>query len=374
MEVLLADVGERVVPGGFAHRLDAVAPVGLGHASAHEEATMRFAALRIATLLGVRCDPAAAGAPHRGGGHFWLPQATLQADEAAALGIHEESQLWGGVVPFPFVATKLVSHPLWQRDSVAPFGWRQVRGIEDCTLPGYSVFSRQDAEEAALHLLQAGDVRIKCPFARGGHGQSVVRSERDLAQWLDSPGCGPIHDGLVVERHLVRSITYSVGSSTLPGHQIAYHGEQRNVFDRSGDEVYGGSVLTVRRGGFPALCTDLPDGEVAAAVRAAIRYDRVVRRTYGVLASRCNYDVIAGVDSQGRHHLGVLEQSWRFGGASMAEVLAMEAFAANPALSWAIAETVESYGDAPDPPGAAVYWQGDVTSPRKYARIVRDGR
>src|SRR5690606_37047936 len=114
--------------------------------------------------------------------------------------------------------------------------------------------------------------------------------------------------------------------------------------------------------------------EVAAAVRAAIRYDRVVRGAYGVLASRCNYDVIAGVDSRGRHHLGVLEQSWRFGGASMAEVLAMEAFAASPALSWVIAETVESYGDAPDPPGAVVYWQGDVTSPRKYARIVRDGR
>lgn len=369
MDVQLADVGRVVMPGILPDKAQAVATLCQGQGAGHEEATLYFAAARIAALLGIRHQQGEPGATR-----YWLPLHTLLTDDAAAAGILDESHLWGGVVPFPFVATKLVSHPLWQRDSVAPLGWRAVRGIEECTLPGYSVFSHQDAEEAGLALLRSGDVRLKCPFARGGHGQVVVRSGRELVQWLQSPASALVGDGLVVERHLVRSITYSVGGSSLPGHEIAYHGEQRNVTDPGGAEVYGGSVLTVRRGDLSTLCADVPEGELTAAVRAATRYDRAVRDAYGVIASRRNYDVIAGVDSRGQHHLGVLEQSWRFGGASMAEVLAMERLAEQPGLCWVIAEAVESYGDAPDPPGAAVYWQGDMKSPRKYARIVRDGR
>ncbi|MBB6064016.1 DUF3182 family protein [Pseudoxanthomonas broegbernensis] len=376
MGLLLAEARQSIVPGTVAGGLRAVAvlrPGKGGDASAHEVATVRFAAARIAALLGLDYAQAGRRAAGNGGECYWLPLSTLSREQAAAAGILDESRLWGGVVPFAFVATKLVSHPLWRKDAAAPAGWKAVRGIEDCTLPGYSVFARQDAEEAGIHLLQAGDIRLKCAHARGGHGQVVIRGERQLAQWLDSAAGEAVADGLVVERHLVQSITYSIGSTRLPGHDIAYHGEQRNVVDRAGAEVYGGSVLTVWRGDFSTLCAELPEGEVAGAVRAAMRYDRLVRANYQVLASRRNYDVIAGVDSRGRRHLGVLEQSWRFGGASMAEVLAMERFAERPGLPWAIAETVESYGDGPLPPGAVEYWPGDAKSPRKYARIVRDG-
>ena len=40
----------------------------------------------------------------------------------------------------------------------------------------------------------------------------------------------------------------------------------------------------------------------------------------GLFASRCNYDVVTGADGVGKHHSGVLEQSWRAGGASGAEI------------------------------------------------------
>jgi len=98
-----------------------------------------------------------------------------------------------------------------------------------------------------------------------------------------------------------------------------------------------------------------------------------VRGAYRVLASRCNYDVIVGHARSGQRHCGVLEQSWRFGGASMAEVLAMERFAQDPALQWLVAETIESYDGQGLPDGAVPVWPGDAESPRKYARIVDDG-
>jgi hypothetical protein len=56
----------------------------------------------------------------------------------------------------------------------------------------------------------------------------------------------------------------------------------------------------------PGLRAALPAGDVSDAVGLAIAYDHAVRGTYGVLASRLNYDVIAGNDRNGRRCIGVL--------------------------------------------------------------------
>jgi hypothetical protein len=97
----------------------------------------------------------------------------------------------------------------------------------------------------------------------------------------------------------------------------------------------------------------------------------------GMFASRCNYDIAQGVDEEGRWYSGVLEQSWRIGGASGAEVAALEAFRDDPSLSVVRASTTEIYGESPTlPPGAAVYFQGndDKVGPlTKYARLDEYG-
>ncbi|MNJ79530.1 hypothetical protein D3C77_775830 [compost metagenome] len=55
----------------------------------------------------------------------------------------------------------------------------------------------------------------------------------------------------------------------------------------------------------------------------------------------------------------MLEQSWRIGGASAAEVFALEAFAADPALQRIRASTCEVYGDAPAPADSTRLYRGD---------------
>jgi hypothetical protein len=78
-----------------------------------------------------------------------------------------------------------------------------------------------------------------------------------------------------------------------------------------------------------------------------------------LLASRRNYDVVHGLDSRGRRQSGVLEQSWRLGGASGAEIAALEAFGANPGLQVVRAYCVEMYGeDAAPPADAFTLFQG----------------
>ena len=78
-----------------------------------------------------------------------------------------------------------------------------------------------------------------------------------------------------------------------------------------------------------------------------------------MFASRCNYDVAQGVNGRGQWRLGVLEQSWRMGGATGAEIAALEAFRADNALQVVRASTFEIYGESQaPPPHATVYFRG----------------
>ncbi len=81
--------------------------------------------------------------------------------------------------------------------------------------------------------------------------------------------------------------------------------------------MYGGSDLLVARGGFEALLALGLGEDARLAVARARAYDAAAAGCFpGMFASRRNYDVIQGLDAAGRRRSGVLEQSWRVGGAS----------------------------------------------------------
>ncbi len=88
-------------------------------------------------------------------------------------------------------------------------------------------------------------------------------------------------------------------------------------------------------------------------MRQARRFDDALLACPGALASRRNYDVALGVDGQGRRRSGVLEHSWRIGGASGAEIAGAAAFRPNPHRSVVRAATVEVYGGGRGGPPAA---------------------
>ena len=169
---------------------------------------------------------------------------------------------------------------------------------------------------------------VKESQARGGHGQHLAAdagSLRRIAAKLDPEA---LHrHGVVIEQHLDEATTCSVGEIRVAGRRLAYLGIQHEVTDRQGNAVYGGSSLRVLEGGMDTLgALARNDGE-RAAIAMARRYDAAVEAAYpGFFASRRNYDVVAGLDAWGQRRCGVLEQSWRVGGASPAELVALAAF------------------------------------------------
>jgi hypothetical protein len=114
-------------------------------------------------------------------------------------------------------------------------------------------------------------------------------------------------------------------------------------------------------GDFDALLALTLPENIRLAIAQARAYDDAAAQCFeGLFASRRNYDVAQGIDAAGDHRSGVLEQSWRPGGASGAEIGALEAFRADPSLSAVRAMSREVYGAVPAlPPNATVYFSGD---------------
>jgi hypothetical protein len=354
-------------------------PDRFGHTLRHERATHEAIARRLAVLKGYdyvgEYDPVARYSVPI----YVVPGETLVGVAAAlAVGIRGENDLFGGVVPHAFVATKAITHPLAGPEARAPAGWSHGFGrrVRDRVLFGFTAFSAEDARRAGAILLARGPIRLKPTRATGGLGQEVISDIVALEAALDIMDMDEVSShGLVLEEDLSEVTTYSVGRVCAADLVITYCGTQRLTADNAGEAVYGGSDLVVARGEFDALLGLDTTDEARAAVEQARAYDAAAQDCFpGLLASRRNYDVALGVDNAGRRRGGVLEQSWRIGGASGAEIAALEAFRADPGLRTVRSSTVEVYGAraAPPPPRALVYFSGvdeKVGPISKYATL-----
>lgn len=349
-------------------------------ASGHAAISLDTMARRIAALMGYVYAGKYAPSTHYDGPLYFVPDDTLLDTDAARLGIRTQDDLFGGVVPYPFVATKSVSHAALERTSRVPEGWAHdlAERLADAVLPGFSVFTAADARHACERILKTGEARMKPALGIGGTGQTVASCLADFDAALQRLDENELRKyGLAIEQNLADVVTYSIGQVELAGIRVAYHGTQRLTPNHRGEAVYGGSDLHVVRGGFDQLLAlELP-ADTRRAVEQARRYDEGVGEAYpGFFASRRNYDVVQGRDRDGRPCSGVLEQSWRIGGASAAEIGAIEAFKADPMLRSLRASTHEVYALHTPPAHARVHFSdidervGAIT---KYSVVEADG-
>lgn len=343
----------------------------------HESSSQNCIAQRVAALLGYAWGGEYDAATRYELPLYFVPRETLADAAAARIGVHGEHDLFGGVVPHPYVASKVITHPLPDAASAAPPDWLPAFGhqVRDVVLPGYSAFTREDALAAGRLLLSDGAVRIKLACGIGGSDQSVAADGAELERQIAALDQAQLQaGGVVLERNLNDVVTHSVGQVRI-GRQVAsYCGIQHVTRNNAGREVYGGSDLLVANGDFEALLALPHAPEVSTAVAQACAYHRTALACFpGLLASRCNYDVAQGADDGGVWRSGVLEQSWRIGGATGAELAALAAFQADPGLRAVRASTTEIYGGAEPPADADVYFHGidrHVGAITKYTRTM----
>src|SRR6266700_1922299 len=298
---------------------------------------------------------------------YYIPARTLvmSVEEAHNLGITSPEDLMGGIVPAGYVGTKAITHGLIAEDAHRPHGWSQAftDAVKDIVLPGFSVFSVGDALQAGIHLLKDGNVRFKPASGRSGRDQAVIVSRKDLVHHVSRMDPQELQTyGLVLERNLRDICTLSVGTLLLDGQYISYYGTQRMTLNNQGTVEYEGSDLLFIRGPLEHLLQlDVPDN-IHLAMEQAITYDAALGHYPGVIASRRNYDVGQGHDRDGNLLSGVLEQSWRIGGATGAELCAFECFQNDPNITAVEASTYCVFvWDAQLPPQAIIQFDGADT-------------
>ena len=284
-----------------------------------------------------------------GGQAYYLPVRTLTLDQAQTLGIEGPAGLYGGVIPHEFLAYKCVAHPLAQTDMLRPSGWNDdlSLSLRHAVLPGFSAFCADDALRTMTLLDQAGQtgIRVKRAAANAGKGQSVVYSRQELedllalASWQDQ-----LEHGLVLEENLPQCHTFSVGQTQVGDLLLSYIGQQHQTPNHAGESVYGGTTLLAARGGFDQLLKLSGVSRARHLIDVALDYEKRIQAAFPQMyASRRNYDVILGKNARGEYKTGVLEHSWRCGGASVAEILAMRTLQRHPELTHTHAWTRERY-------------------------------
>ena len=108
--------GVVVVHAGIASRHDS-----------HDSLTRSALALELAVLKGfVFAGEYDAGFDYPAPIYHVPKDTVVGLDEASALGIRDENDLFGAVAPYPFVATKTICHSLVDRGAQAPAGWSQI--------------------------------------------------------------------------------------------------------------------------------------------------------------------------------------------------------------------------------------------------------
>lgn len=278
---------------------------------------------------------------------YYIPSQTLLESEANKLGIRSMDDLYGGVVTDAFLQTKTISHPVFHADMSMPTGWNNElgRALKPYVLKGFSAFNAQDALWTAKGLLHHTPIRLKLALTNAGQGQWVFNTHKELISFLNQAPIQPLLEkGVVIEENLQKTTTFSVGQTEIQGHVISYLGQQHTTLNLLQEQVYGGSMLFVVKGDYDALHALLEHPNHKKILHLVRSYEDLVFKAYPkIFASRRNYDVIQGLTFHGEARTGVLEQSWRVGGASMAELLALKAFLFNPTQESVVTWTKERY-------------------------------
>jgi Protein of unknown function (DUF3182) len=272
--------------------------------SQHESVTHASVASRLAALKGYKFAGDYDAADCHRHPRYLVPADTLVGIEAAReLGVARETDLFGGVVSYPFVATKTITHPLVHSSAAAPEGWSHdfARRVQDAVLFGFAAFTVDDARFACARVLERGRARLKPARGIGGKGQKVVSSADELDRVLDALDPAELSMyGISIEENLQDVTTYSIGQIRVDELLATYCGTQRVTSDHCGASVYGGSDLLVVRGGFASLLELSLMPELRLAIEQARKYDSAAAQEFpGFFASRRNYDVAGGRDSRG---------------------------------------------------------------------------
>lgn len=287
---------------------------------------------RIAGILGGEARDVSDLNPHRSGKdrNYVVPADALSRDDALRYGIFDADSVHGAIVANPMQAEKGALHlPVSPEASVPPWYSRSFArklGEAAAVLPGFVVFTEEDAQEALTRLLGDGfTARYKKLPESQTRGQYPVQTPSQLQEVIHKDFATFLECGAVIEADLQDLTEIDLGYVRMDGEDYSWIGAPVN-------EPRFQTELTVFRGDFGDLATQLTDPNELTAVRQA----QTVFETYrssGAIVGRAVFDVLQGYVSDDTFISGVVDPSLRIGGSTPAELRAIEELRENPDIT-----------------------------------------
>jgi len=308
-------------------------------------------ARRIASHLGIEFDHRPADGVDRHA--FFVPSKTLPKKAAHALGITTVHDFYGGAVEDLLHVSKSALHSRIRKDSNQPLAYSEkfAAQVADVVLPGFTFFGVDEGFDES-----------------DGAGQDLVTSIGHLRSLLGSLDPYFVsQNGMVLEVNLEDARTTSAGIFYLGGELYSQLARQKDI-KMNGRTLYGGAVMRICRGGFDSLsrCSRGDNHSGLVIEQAGIIHERM--GLFDPLVSRASYDVLQGITSQGEFLSGVTDITYRLGGSSPAEVLALDYFRQNPDIVFIDADVTLDYPIGAPAPNEVIFL--DQPSLRITAKLL----
>lgn len=242
------------------------------------------------------------------------------------LGPHDDANLYGSIVDVRQHGDKAMLHPRLT-DKSAKQSWHDDEFALRCqplTLPGFTVFSKDDVTEAAKQLQKYNlPVLIKDPSASCGNRQ-ILYEKTIYPPTIESIDQTIETDGLVVETAIPERDRYTLvaGTVALKGTQISWIGRSWGVFHHGEQRIrFGGSTLRAVEGDFNELAKVCQSTVVKEALsKCSILH--TLYPTINALVNRATYDIVGSTKNP--ELMGVVDPSLRPSASSPGEIVAYE--------------------------------------------------
>lgn len=281
---------------------------------------------------------------------YSVPARTLLKSQARTAGIENRDQFYGAVIEDHGHVSKAVLHPTLNGKTEAPHFHSDlfVERVKDCVLPGFTVFSKEDAANAYENLVDQGyRVRAKKTRESDGMGQLDIRYRSNLLAFLK----GSISDeeinqeGLVLEAQVHDPQTISIGYAIYGKDVFTFLAEQKNDKGEDGRDRYAGARVKVIKDTNLSFSTPnhliLNDNE-RRALEMAHKFHNAFSY-FNPLLSRISFDCVLGADHKGSPLAGITDITARLGGTCPALILAAQEFKKNPDVFCVNADVTLNY-------------------------------
>ncbi len=255
---------------------------------------------------------------------YYVPPVT-QVLKNTHLPLKDEHDFYGTLVGDVRHVHKTILHPTLSKSVPDFYSHQFAKYVLDLTVPGVSVFDKEDIKEAyeSLKVRFGKKIRLKVPDESDGRNQLLI-DDNNIEHFISGVDEKRLKDnGLVLGVNLNDTDTVSVGFCSLQGEKYSFLALQKNdVAPEDGRDRYLGALVRVVKGDIDNLTYVAVNEREKEAVEVCSRFYSGYSY-FEPVVSRISFDCLFGLTEKGEEYRGITDITGRLGGTCPALIMSV---------------------------------------------------